>query len=393
MSLALSSLTAESLSSLSPEELKKLLPKLSKRVQELEELVGIISRGKYMWESTFDAITIPVQIVRKDYTVERANTSAAAVSKASIKAYSGKKCYEVFAGRHDPCPGCPLQSSLSDQKVLTHSLEEPVHDREFEVTAYPYQSENGTHDSAIVSYRDITEEKRLQSEVIQQEKMAAIGILAGGVAHEINNPLGGILALTQLLIRDLDDNDNMKPDLEEVEKAAKRCKQIVADLLDFSRVSKEGDKREIKLDALVGKVLPFISGEMKALNVHLKLESDENVPAVFGHPDRLQQVFLNLMTNACHAMTSGGDLIIRFGKNKRGGAKIQIADTGSGIAKKDLLRIFDPFFTTKAPGKGTGLGLSISYRIIREHGGEIDVTSTEGKGTVFTLSFPPIEDI
>lgn len=374
----------------SREELLKRLRSISERAHKLEELVEIISRGKYMWESTFDAITAPVQIVSRDYDILRANLTLASACGKDIAAIIGRKCYEAFAGRKEPCEGCPLEAALAGDRPLRADLGNQVNKREFEANAYPLGSA-GT-DCAVLSYRDVSEERRLQREVIQQEKMAAIGMLAGGVAHEINNPLGGILAFTQLMKRDAQGNEALTADLDEVEKAAIRCKKIVADLLDFSRVSKDRERRLFDINAMLEKVFPFIQRELRSLNIELLFEGAAGLPQIVGIPDRLQQVFLNLMTNAIHAMPKGGKLTVSTkaaGRGRR--VEVCVRDTGPGIPKEIRDKIFDPFFTTKEPGKGTGLGLSISYRIVKEHGGEIACDEAGGGGTQFTVRLPSEE--
>jgi len=371
----------------SREKLLERVKVLEDRAKKLQDLVEIISRGKYMWESTFDAITAPVQIVTPNYEIVRANLALAAIGGRDITSIIGKKCYEAYAGREDPCEDCPLVAALERDDRVRSTLGNKIEDREFEAYAYPLGA-GGRPDSAVIYYRDVTEERRLQREVIQQEKMAAIGMLAGGVAHEINNPIGGILAFTQLMKRDATGNRALMEDLEEIEKAAIRCKKIVSDLLDFSRVSKEGDRVEIDINILLEKVFPFLQREMRSFNVELEFHGDPNLPQVLGHADRLQQVFINLMTNACHAMPKGGVLTVETSRGDGGSVLVKVRDTGEGIPSDLCERIFDPFFTTKEPGKGTGLGLSISYRIVREHGGEISCDSSEEGGAVFTVRLP-----
>lgn len=366
---------------------------LNARVEKLERLVEIISRGKYQWESTFDAITSPVMIVDLDYRIQRANIAFASHCGLDITEVPGKLCYQLFADREEPCMGCPMRKAVDDDDRRSSALGHRAKQREFEANAYPMVISGDGSDGAVMSYRDITEERRLQQEVIQQEKMAAIGILAGGVAHEINNPLGGILAFTQLLLKDAREKENgeLMGDLKEIENAAVRCKKIVADLLDFSRVSKDRERCEVDVNMLLQSVLPFIRSEIKSLNVDLELRVEEHLPKVEAVPDRLQQVFLNLMTNACHAMPKGGKLSIET-RSMDGASKVMVSvqDQGGGISDENKERIFDPFFTTKQPGKGTGLGLSISYRIVKEHGGNIEVESELGKGTKFTVVLPAV---
>lgn len=362
---------------------------LAKRIQELEDLIGILSRGKYMWESTFDAITDPVSIISEQYSIERANIAMAKVAGCDIRQIIKKKCYEVFAGRNSPCEGCPAKVAWSTHDPVLKRLDSKICNRFYEVHAFPYSSNKGDSHSMVVHYRDISESERLQEELVQQEKMAAIGMLAGGIAHEINNPLGGILAFTQLMIRDCKDGNSMKGDLEEIERAAVRCKKIVSDLLDFSRLSKPKDRHHLDVNPLLEKLFPFLKMEFKSWNIDLATELDPAIPKVVGSANQLQQVFLNLITNACHAMPKGGKLIVRTGtKPDRSAVVVHVTDTGVGIPKSNLNKIFDPFFTTKEPGKGTGLGLSVSYRIVKEHKGTIGVDSIEGKGTTFTVSLP-----
>lgn len=360
---------------------------LKARVAKLEELVEIISRGKYMWESTFDAITAPVQIVSKDYDIIRANLSLASIAEKDIAKIIGKKCYETFAGRDKPCEGCPLSDAIKEDKQAVCNIANHIGSREFEASAYPIASAG--ENMAVLYYRDITEKNRLEQELFHQEKMAAIGILAGGVAHEINNPLGGILAFVQLMKRDASGNEPLCKDLCEIENAAVRCKKIVSDLLEFSRMSKDRKVKDVDINLMIEKLFPFIQREIRSLNVELIFDAAANLPPITGIPDRLQQVFLNLMTNAIHAMSKGGKLTIGTKVNRdRTAVEIIVRDTGHGIPPEIRHKIFDPFFTTKQPGKGTGLGLSISYRIVKEHGGKISYRDVGSGGTEFIIELP-----
>ncbi len=383
--------TGKSMASMDKKALLEEAKRLAERADKLEELVAIISRGKYMWESTFDAITTPVQIVSPDYKVVRANLALAGVAEDEIYRVIGRTCFEVFAGRTAPCVDCPVAAAL-ERNAQTHaSLGCVIHGLEFEASAYPLIPREGER-AVVVHYRDVTDQRRLQREVIQQEKMAAIGILAGGVAHEINNPLGGIIAFAQLMKRDVKDDSQFLGDIEEIERAALRCKKIVADLLDFSRISKDREKKLIDVNVLLEKVFPFLQREMRSMAVELIFDASPNLPLVMGIPDRLQQVFINLLTNACHAMTKGGTLNVNTTVDEqRGQVVIVVRDTGHGIAKDICERIFDPFFTTKEPGKGTGLGLSISYRIVRDHNGEIECSPLDEGGAEFVVRLPSAE--
>ena len=357
---------------------------LEERTAKLEKLLTILSRGKYIWESSFDAIAAPVLIVSGDYHIDKANLNAASVAKMEVTELIGKVCYEVFAKRDKPCENCPVQLALDKGTVGAD-----ICCAQKNYFAHAYMIGVVNPPLVVVTYQDVTEERRLHNEVIQQEKMAAIGMLAGGVAHEINNPLGGILAFTQLLKQGAKD-EQVVSDLGEIENAALRCKRIISDLLDFSRSSKEGQKRLVNANELLERVFPFIKREMKSYNVELEFKPSKTISYVYAHPDRLQQVFLNLMTNACHAMPKGGRLLVETCQDGKE-VFIVIRDEGSGMSKEVCDRVFEPFFTTKDAGKGTGLGLSISYRIIKDHGGRIEVDSEEGKGTTFNVYLPVSE--
>lgn len=362
---------------------------LRERVRELEQLVDLLSRGKYLWESTFDALQEPVSLIDRQYRIQRANLAMAARAGVDIRMMIGRPCYEVFANRSEPCPGCPAQAALQREWQAKQRLGEPIHGREYEVQAYPFPGSKASDTALVMHYRDVTEEQRLQQELIQQEKMAAIGMLAGGVAHEINNPLGGILAFTQLLMRDFTAGDSVRNDLEEIERAALRCKKIVADLLDFSRMTTGREKGPVALGGLLERVFGFLRRELSSHNIRLETAIDPQLAPAQGDGNRLQQVFLNLLTNAVQAMHKGGLIAVTArNETEQDFVVVEVRDTGLGIKKENLYKIFDPFFTTKEPGQGTGLGLSITYRIVREHGGTITASSKEGEGTTFRVRLP-----
>lgn len=362
-----------------------------RRLTELQQLLEVIERAKQMWQATFDAIRDPVIIISENFDIERANLATSGTADCDIKQMISKKCYKVFAGRNKICEGCPLSESIDNNKVTISKLGNQIHRFDYEVSTYPYPGGEVKSKAAVLHYRNITEERRLQQELIQQEKMAAIGMLAGGVAHEINNPLGGILAFTQLIMRELNADNPLKSDMEEIERAAVRCKKIVSDLLDFSRVSSGKELQWLDMNQLIEKIVPFIKDELKSLNIELILDLKPNLPKVYGNANRLQQVFLNLLTNACHSMAKGGKLTVSTFINKTF-LCVGVEDTGCGITKENLSRIFDPFFTTKQPGKGTGLGLSVSYRIVKEHDGVIDVESVPNKGAKFIVKLPAFKE-
>ena len=242
-----------------------------------------------------------------------------------------------------------------------------------------------------------------QAQLVQSEKMSAIGQLAAGVAHELNNPLGGILGYAQFTLekmkRAAGEHEPSKEAasyiryLSDIEAQARRCKAIVQNLLRFSRSSKSTDFEPVAINAVVQDTITFVEHQLHMNQIGLEVNLDPQTPQIQGNSGQLQQVFTNLIITAMHASPPESTITVRTrfspAVGEFGGAvEVSVHDHGTGIAPENLKKIFEPFFTTKEVGKGTGLGLSVSYGIVREHGGEIRVESEEGKQTTFTVILP-----
>jgi two-component system NtrC family sensor kinase len=241
---------------------------------------------------------------------------------------------------------------------------------------------------AIALNRMLQELKKREEQLIQSRKMAAIGHLTAGIAHELNNPLNNISLTTEALIDEFDEWDKQKKlkMLQDIFSQVERASNTVANLLDFTHRDK--DKFEhVNLKNLLERTIRLISNELKLSTVRLEMDCDSNLPPIMGNQDNLQQVFLNLFLNALQAMPDGGTLNVRAYAEKESLIVI-VRDSGVGIPKEHINSIFDPFFTTKEIGKGTGLGLSVTYGIIQKHQGAISVESEVGKGTSFTIELP-----
>jgi two-component system NtrC family sensor kinase len=238
--------------------------------------------------------------------------------------------------------------------------------------------------------QDRTKElQQVQDQLIHAGKMAALGELAAGVAHEINNPLTGVLTFSSLILKKLDDSHPWKKDLETIVQQTSRCRDIVKGLLNFARQRKP-DKRLWDIHFLLDKTLTLVENQAPFQNIEVRKEFGSKVPELFIDGDQVQQVFMNILLNAADAMAAkGGTLVIKTDL-RDGMAEVAFTDTGSGISKDHLTRIFDPFFTTKQTGKGTGLGLAISYGIIQGHNGDIRVESVVGKGSTFRVRLPVV---
>lgn len=391
MSLSAPSSSSNKSSVSSNQKLELELADKKKQILELETLIQKISRGKYMWESTFDAISNPVMIISSDYKILRANRSAAKIASVEVQKMIGTTCYEILGGFSKPCNGCPLTKTLTEQKSCEAALDAfKKSQRYFEVNSYPLVTTPGD-EQVVMHYRDVTEQRDLQKKLLHNEKMVAVGMLAGGVAHEINNPLGGILAFAQLAMRDLPDDHPSQNDLKEIEEAALRCKRIVQDLLDFSRQNREEVMGPVQLNEVVSKIIPLIKVQNKSSALELIYDLNPELPMIRGNFYKLQQVFLNLATNAFQAMKGKGTLTFRTLVNTDGNVCAEVQDTGPGISSEHIEKIFDPYFTTKGQGEGTGLGLSISYGIVQEHDGQIEVINNIGQGATFVVTLPTIK--
>ncbi len=259
------------------------------------------------------------------------------------------------------------------------------------ITYTVIKDEKGKNIGLAHIIRNIEKEIELQRQLIQSEKLSTMGQLVSGVAHELNNPLTGIIGFSELLMLEAD--KSIYKDLKRIQEEAARARRIVQNLLSFARMHKP-EKTKIDINGIIKNVLELKSYEMRVDNIEIKCNLDQNLPVTMGDPHQLQQVFLNIINNAHQAIISAarsGVMNIRTCK-KETSIIIEFSDTGPGISKENLTRIFDPFFTTKEVGKGTGLGLSLSYGIIKDHGGTIQAFSEEGRGAIFAIALPIIEN-
>jgi signal transduction histidine kinase len=250
----------------------------------------------------------------------------------------------------------------------------------------PFRTRDGTTAGSIIVIEDVTERANLEEQLRLSEKMAAIGLLAAGVAHEVNTPLTGISSFTQLLLDKADPNDPKTQLLEKIERQTFRAAKIVNSLLNLAKPS-DGEAGPVDLNVVLGDVLSLLDHQFRNSRIQVRKELTASTLVVRGAEYKLQQVFLNLFLNARDAMSKGGWLSVtsRF---EDGRAVVEVSDTGVGIPSEHIARIYDPFFTTKPDGRGTGLGLSVTYGIVQEHGGTLLCDSSAGQGTTFTLALP-----
>jgi PAS domain S-box-containing protein len=274
-------------------------------------------------------------------------------------------------------------------KVPLTTRHEPPRRLLVNLGATPLRDSHSDIVGSIVIVEDISTRVQLEEQLQISEKMASIGLLAAGVAHEVNTPLTGISSFTQMLLESASPDDPKTEVLEKIERQTFRAAKIVNGLLNLARPA-QVDSGPCDINAVINDVLSLLEHQFRTGSIQVRKELATAAPTVQGIEHKLQQVFLNLFLNSRDAMPKGGWLTI-VTREEHNGTVVEVADTGSGIPADMLSRIYDPFFTTKAIGKGTGLGLSIAYGIVQEHGGTITCDSQAGQGTRFTIRLPLAE--
>jgi signal transduction histidine kinase/FixJ family two-component response regulator len=338
-----------------------------------------------------------VLVIGADYRIMDVNAPMLVKLGVTRKAVIGRFCYEITHHQNSPCSGedhpCPLIQCFKTQKPsqTTHvHLDNQNREIYYSISCYPI-FENGQATGAIELSRDITHEINNQKNLLQQSKLASIGRLAAGVAHEINNPLTTILTTALLMQEDLEPKNPMYKELGIIASETLRCRKIVTALLDFARQGKPL-KQEHKLKELIDEVVLLTRKQAAFKDVSVESDCAADMGNVQMDKGQLQQAVINLILNGIESTNSGGKVTVVAGiGHDPKYAEIEIRDTGKGIPKEELDKIFDPFYTTKE--SGTGLGLAITSGIIAQHGGVITVSSQLEQGSIFTIRLPFRQDI
>jgi two-component system NtrC family sensor kinase len=362
------------------EELTALTHSLEKKVNER---TALLARIKDEWELTFDSIERPIAVLSRDLKVVRANRAFAAQAGRAIREVPGGTCHDLLFRSASPCAQCPIGRG---ERPGEGPVELEIAGRSFQMNCY--DTGEGPGDRLVCIYRETTQEKSLARRMLQTEKLAAVGQLAAGVAHEINNPLGGILAFTQLMMRDSGRSANDQETLKDIEHAALRCKRIVESLLKFSRRAPSG-KLIFDVNRAVEDAVVLFRPQLKS-RPHAAFEQTlwPEPLNLSGDPNQIEQVVLNLLVNALQALKNGAGTVSLSTRLEDGRVHVRVEDDGTGILPEHRAHLFEPAFTTKPPGEGTGFGLAISWSIAESHGGSIEVESEPGQGSAFTLKLP-----
>lgn len=356
-----------------------------RNIAEKKRLQALILNSKKKLQSAFDGITDIIYQVNLDFEIVMANRKFAELCNTQPEKLIGKKCYESFFYCQKICDECPVKVTIETKEP--HYLEKTFNDEIYENWSYPIFSEEGDIESVAVYTKNVTEKKKLEKTLIQSEKLATIGLLSSGIAHELRNPLN-IIETARYYIQDFlnDQNPDIKLKLDIIRKNVQRASKIINNLLEFSRQS-EHEREQINLNKLIDNTIALIGKELAAKKIDFSIKCHENYNTYFS-VDSLKQVLLNIIINAMQAMPEGGELTIDIEQPSDEWIDIKITDIGMGIPEENLPHLFSPFFTTKEVGVGTGLGLYIAHIMIEREGGEIKVKSEVGKGTTFTISLP-----
>ncbi|MHB8876644.1 MAG: ATP-binding protein [Myxococcaceae bacterium] len=350
---------------------------------KVEERTRQLSRARHDWELTFDTIPNPGTVVGADYVLRRANLAAARLTAHPVGSLPGQKCHAALFGSEAPCQGCPIGSPRAGPIAAAEIS--VSHSRIFAVQTSPLPDGSGAF---VCTYNDVTERESIHQRAIQREKMVALGQLAGGIAHEINNPLAGVLALFQLLADEPGRSESDAEALQMIETSVLRCKRIIDSMLKFSRGSKPSREGLDVVECIRDSLLLFEVALKTSSKARLVVEIPEHLPEIMGDAQQLEQVLMNLLQNGLQALPErAGTLTVKAGPEEDT-VFISVSDTGSGIRPEHLPFIFDAAFTTKPAGEGTGFGLAIVRSIVDSHGGKITVDSQPGRGTTFKLNFP-----
>ena len=389
-------------------------------ITKRKEIEAKIIQAKEEWEKTFDAMADCVTILDSDLRIIRANKATHDLFAAPYNSLTGKKCHELFSGTDTICNDCPAVTTLQEFTVCSQTRTHDYLEKTFDISCSLLEGEAGGPSYLIHVARDVTEHSRLQEEVNRANRLASIGELAAGVAHEINNPNGLILHNSRLVMdvyRDLlpvlekqlpeekelslggldreDIFSSVPQMLDDIHGASRRIKQIVTELRDFSCYDNNDPLNMVDLNQVVRSSVYLVKNTLKQATADFKVELAPDLPTIRGIPTRLEQVIINLLINASQALESPMDSISIATEYDRPQelVRVLVRDTGSGIPSELRDHICEPFVTTKRQKGGAGLGLSVSTRIIKAHNGKLRFVPNQQKGTIAIVELPAGENL
>jgi len=360
-------------------------------IQEMQTFQGQLLNSRDTLRALFDSSPASIYIVDRNYRLIAINMTRSDHAGHHPQDLVGEECFSALYQREEPCPDCRVAESFqSAQKTrrIERRLIEQSGGVEIEISTFPIWDDEHKIVQVFLYEEDVTERQQLQASLAQSEKLAAVGQLAAGVAHEINNPLTAIQANAQLLQRSLTAPENGQLDMVElIIEASERATQAVRDLLDFAR-RERFQVGPTDLNETIQRTLALMGPELGSRFISLQFDPAIDLPVINASQDHLQGVWLNLLINAIDAIDDGPAVIAIKSYQIENSIHVSVTDSGQGIPADQISRIFEPFYTTKEPGRGTGLGLSVCHQIVTRHGGQIRVSSQPGVGTTFTVILP-----
>jgi hypothetical protein len=353
----------------------------------LKQKVDEYERLKEFSENIVESINVGILAAGLDDRVESWNTQMERLSGIGRADAVGRTLQELF-----PAPLVAQFDRVRGEMRIHHldkfALDTKKGESIMNIAIAPLIARDMERIGRLVIFDDVTDRAELERRLVQADKLSSIGLLAAGVAHEVNTPLAVISTYAQMLAKQVAEDEQKSRILEKIARQTFRASEIVNSLLNFSRTP-TSELTEVQLNSVIQETLSLLGHQLMKAGVEVRTNLDAMLDPVKGNPGKLQQVFLNLFLNARDAMEPRGVLEVMT-RNGESGVVVEVIDTGHGIAPEHLSRIYDPFFTTKSAKKGTGLGLSVTYGIIQEHGGAIEAVSRPGEGTCFHLEFPGI---
>jgi PAS domain S-box-containing protein len=360
---------------------------IARDITKRKEMDEALKRAAEEWSRTFDSINDAVCIISKDFRLLRVNKAFADMYHMEHSQVIGKRCYEVTVEGKEPVEGCPHQETLRTAKPAKSEFSVNGKGTYVEISTSPIFDEKGEVAGSVHITRDITAQKKQNERLMSTDRLASLGELAAGTAHEFNNPLTSIIVLSELLMEK--GPNGIREDLKLINTEARRAANVARNLLAFG--GKHAPVKQLdQINSIIEDVLELRAYEHRSSNIDIGRYLATDLPEIMVDYFQMQQVFMNIIINAEYFMIEAhgrGTLTITTQK-ENSTVRISFADDGPGITPENLNRIFDPFFTTKEAGKGTGLGLSICHSIVAEHGGQIYVRSQLGKGTTIFIELP-----
>ncbi len=344
-----------------------------------------IQESKRSLQTIVDGIRDQLSLQNLDYEIIRVNRAVVEKYRTTFQKLIGRKCYEAYYGRSGPCEECPVAGTLETKQEASSTRKISEGGTILRIYSYPILDEQRNLVSVLEWTQDITEQQQLQDQLIRSEKLAGLGILTSGFAHEINNPLSGVVGMAEIALQE-EDPGKINEYLRDIMTCGKKIAEIVKEFSSYSRTAKREDQTPVDVIEVLDNVLKMVQRMTKTpVEVIRDFHPIEKLEANLGE---FQLVFHHLITNAFQAMKAEGGKLTLSTRSLNDHIEIKVSDDGTGIPQKYLGQIFDPFFTTKDVGAGKGLGLNTVYRIITKYDGVIKVESKEHVGTTFSIQFP-----